>query len=195
MKKLLYVDCNLRGERSRTRRLAEAFLAQIDREKYEVERVDLTEIRLSPMDSASLALRDELLARGCFDHEMFRYARQFADADVILVAAPFWDLGFPAQLKIYLENVSVNRITFGYNEQGMVGLCRGTDLVFVTTRGGIYGHGPLECGSSYMRALTELFGIDHYHSVCAEGLDIMGSDVEGILQKAEDEAAEVAGKL
>ena len=38
-----------------------------------------------------------------FSHEMFRYAKAFAEADEILIAAPFWDLAFPAILRNYIE--------------------------------------------------------------------------------------------
>ena len=46
--------------------------------------------------------REELLDRGELDGEIFRYSHQFAAADRIVIAAPYWDLSFPAQLKIYI---------------------------------------------------------------------------------------------
>lgn len=42
---------------------------------------------------------------------MFDVAKQFARTDMVVVAAPFWDMGIPAKLKIYFENVSVSDIT------------------------------------------------------------------------------------
>ncbi len=160
-----------------------------------METVDLTKIKMSPMDMESLSLREKLLAEGNFDHELLKYARQFAEADLVVMAAPFWDLSIPAQLKIYIENVSVGGITFAYNEQGMVGLCKAENLVFVTTRGGIYRDDPLECGSAYIKAISKLFGIDNYHCICAEGLDIIGFDVEALLGEAKREAAVLAEGL
>ena len=44
--------------------------------------------------------------------------KQFAAADVIVIAAPYWDLMFPAVLKTYLENITVTGITFCYSDQG-----------------------------------------------------------------------------
>ena len=49
---------------------------------------------------------------------MFRYARQFAAADKIVIAAPLWDLSFPAQLKVYLENIYVTGIVTKYSDAG-----------------------------------------------------------------------------
>ena len=34
---------------------------------------------------------------------MFDLAGQFAGADTIVIAAPFWDLSFPAALKQYMQ--------------------------------------------------------------------------------------------
>ena len=76
-------------------------------------------------------------------------------------------------------------ITFGYNENGPIGLCKADKLVFVTTRGGCYAGSNLELGAKYMEALCEFFGIDKFECVCAEGIDIYGADVEGIMGEAE----------
>ena len=40
MKKLLYINANIRGEDSRTKRIADAFLKEI-KGKYEIEEIDL----------------------------------------------------------------------------------------------------------------------------------------------------------
>ena len=37
---------------------------------------------------------------------MFRYARQFADADEIVISTRFWYSVFPAKFKIYLEQIT-----------------------------------------------------------------------------------------
>ena len=44
--------------------------------------------------------------------EVLRDCEQFQRADAILIAAPFYDLSIPALLKVYIENVSVDGITF-----------------------------------------------------------------------------------
>lgn len=195
MKKALIVDCCLRGEASRTRRLMEAFIEALPGD-FEVETLVLEEEGLNPLTGAHFRQRDRLLQARAFDHPRFRYARQFAEADVVCVAAPFWDLSFPALLKIYIEQVSVDGITFGAQDNRLVGLCRGADLVFLTTRGGIYAqNAPLEMGSRYMDALHTFFGFDRYTCVAAEGLDIEGFDAEGILAKAMAEAKQVAKGL
>ncbi len=194
MRKALIVDCCLRGAVSRTARLMEAFVAALP-EDVAAERLVLEEEALSCLVGAHFEQRQCLLDAGALDHPRFRYARQFAAADIVCVAAPFWDLSFPALLKVYVEQVSVDGITFTAREDGLVGLCRGTDLVLLTTRGGIYDGSPMEMGSRYLDAMHAFFGFDRYRCVAADGLDIVGADVETILERAMDEARALARGL
>ena len=112
------------------------------------------------------------------------------------MAAPFWDLSFPALLKIYIENVSVDGITFKSTAEGLKGLCRGTELVFLTTRGGIYSEGnDWEQGVPYLAAIQKFFGFDRFHAIAADGLDVQGFDGVGELHRAMERAGELARML
>ena len=90
----LFINCCPRGE-SRTEKLARALLKALG----EYEELRLYDEPLHPLGRADIAKRDKLLAEKKYDDEMFCYARQFAAADRIVIAAPYWDLSFPAQLK------------------------------------------------------------------------------------------------
>lgn len=194
-KQVLYIDCCIRGAESRTARLASAFLAALPAE-HEVTRLDLTAEGLQPFSGAFFQQREQLLQAGALDHPRFRYAHQLAQADIVVMAAPFWDLSFPALLKVYIENVSVEGITFRTTAQGLKGLCRGTDLVFLTTRGGIYAPGdPLEQGMPYLEGIQKFFGFDRFTGIAADGLDIQGYDGEGSLAAACQKAAELSAGL
>lgn len=180
---ILYVNACVREE-SRTKRLAEHLLRRLG---GPVEEVRLTELRFSPTDQSFLRQRDALTERGEFGHPVFAQARQFAAADTVVVAAPFWDLSFPAALKQYFERVNAVGVTFSYSPEGVpVGLCRAKRLYYVTTAGG-----PIlsaEYGYGYVRALaTGFYGIPETMLVKAEGLDIVGADVEAILRQTERE--------
>ena len=177
--KALYIDCCIRGEESRSARLAQAFLENLSPE-YEVTRRCLMEEALYPLTAETLRQRDALLAQGKTDHPRFRFAHEIAEADLVVMAAPFWDLSFPALLKVYIENVSVEGITFRSTETGLQGLCRGRHLVFLTTRGGIYEPGSdWEQGAPYLAAIQKFFGFGDFRCVAADGLDIQGYDGEG----------------
>ena len=194
MRKLLLIDCCIRKEQSQTRRLMEAFLHAVPAD-CAVERLVLTEENLAPLTGDFFAQRQRLLESRDYAHPRFRYAKQFAQADLVVIAAPFWDLAFPALLKIYIEQVSVDGITFGANEKGLVGLCCGTDLVFITTRVGFYTVDHLEIGIRYIDALHTFFGFDRYHCVAADGMNVAGFDAESSLQKACAQAQALAASL
>lgn len=195
MENLLFINACVRGERSRTLRLARRFL-----DAYQARHPDtviternLCAERLQPQYPEVLEERDELWNAGRLDQPMFDPARQFAAADRIVIAAPFWDLCFPAILKIYLERISVTDITFGYDEQGaMVGLCRASKLLLITTRGGNYAGTELEMGTPLLKALCTMYGIPQFVCLDAEGLDDVRNDKAAILADAERRADALA---
>ena len=136
MEKILFVNSCVREE-SRTYRLAGAVLECLD---GDITQLDISEADIKPLDRQSLMNRVELSDKGDFSNEMFKYAHQFAESDTVVIAAPYWDLSFPAVLKAYLEAVSVCGITFKYDEQGVpAGLCSVRKLIYVTTSGGSIG--------------------------------------------------------
>ncbi len=194
MRKALIVDCCLRGRESRTAKLLSAFVDALPAD-VEAETLVLEEEALSCLTGAHFMQRQRLLDAGALDHPRFRYARQFAAADLVCVAAPFWDLSFPALLKVYIEQVSVDGITFTAREDGLAGLCRGTDLVFLTTRGGFYEGDPMEMGSRYLDAMHTFFGFDRYACVAADGLDVDPAAAPEALAQAIERARALAARL
>ena len=103
-----------------------------------------------------------------------------------MIAAPFWDLSFPASLKQYLEQINVTGVTFRYSEEGVpVGLCRAERLYYVTTAGGHFV--PEAYGFGYVQALAQsYYGIKDVRLIEAAGLDIDGADTDAIMKAAED---------
>ena len=177
---ILFVNACVR-EDSRTEWLAKKLLS----EKSEtVEEVRLIDVGFPKADEAFLKKRDRLISERDFGDGMFLLARRFSEADEIVIAAPCWDLSFPASLKQYLEQVNVVGITFYYTPEGVPkGLCRAKKLTYVTTVGGEYF--PTEFGFGYVEALAHAFyGIEDVELVKATGLDIEGADVEAILKSA-----------
>ena len=194
MKTLLYVDCCIRREQSRTRKLAVSFLGNLPK-GWRVEKVVLMDEPLLPLMEGGFAQRDELLQRGDFTHRRFDYAWQFQRADAILIAAPFYDLSIPALLKVYIENVSVDGITFLCDADGLRGNCRARSMTFLTSRGGFYENSPDEMGSRYMEALCGFFGTGTYRCVAADGVDMDPAQTPGIIAEACERAAQAAKEL
>ena len=194
MKTLLYVDCCIRRELSRTRKLAESFLGNLPK-GWRVEKVVLMDEPLLPLMEGGFAQRDELLQRGDFTHRRFDYAWQFQRADAILIAAPFYDLSIPALLKVYIENVSVDGITFLCDADGLRGNCRARSMTFLTSRGGFYENSPDEMGSRYMEALCGFFGTGTYRCIAADGVDMDPAQTPAIMAEACERAAQAAREL
>ncbi len=184
MKKILYINACFK-EGSRTNELAQHLLTNLD---GELESVNLYEENIKPLDKQTLLKRDNLLKSGQTNDDFLKLARQFASADIIVIAAPYWDLLFPAILRIYLENITVCGITFRYSEKGIpVGLCKAEKLYYITTSGVFINENNF--GFDYVKALaTTLFGIETVQSFSAEGLDIEGADIGQILQQAKENA-------
>lgn len=191
--KCLFVDCTLRKE-SRTLKLANEFINSLD-SKYEVKHLKLDEENLKPLVGDFFLERQRLLDEGNRTHERFRYAHELQQADLIVIAAPFWDLSFPALLKIYIENCSVDGITFKSSEKGLEGLCNAKALVYLTTRGGIYDDDHLESAIPQLKNLCEFFGIKKLYPISADGMDIVGYDSKASLDKAIIEAKDLAKTL
>ena len=180
---ILFINACVREE-SRTKRIADHLLSRMGDTVTEVR---LQDIDFPVVDEGFLKKRDELTEMGKFDVDMFSFARQFAAADMIVIAAPFWDMSFPAALKQYLEQICVNGIAFRYTEEGIpIGLCNAKKLYYVTTAGG-----PIispEFGYGYVQSLAQNFyGIKETVLIKAENLDIYGADVEAIVNKAMEE--------
>lgn len=190
MEHLLFINACVRGEKSRSLKLAQRFLDSWHKANPNGQstEVDLCKDRLVPQYPEVLAERDALWNAGQLDHPMFAPARQFAAADKIVIAAPFWELSFPAILKIYLERITVTDITFGYDEQGKnIGLCKAKKLLFITTRGGDFSRPEtawMEMGARQLEALCAMYGIPSFQCLAAEGLDDIRRDKEAILAEA-----------
>ncbi|MGN0552908.1 MAG: NAD(P)H-dependent oxidoreductase [Oscillospiraceae bacterium] len=171
----LYINCCPRSG-SRTAWLAGKLLSKLG----EYEEIGPEREGLVPLNEERLNYRTELIGKGDYSDDIFRLAKQFAAADTIVIAAPYWDLSFPAELKTYIENIYVTGIVSRYDENGKpVGLCRAKTLYYVTTAGGYYDE---RYSFDYIRNLAEnYFGINKAVLIKAEKLDIVGNDPEEIL--------------
>ena len=186
MTQALYIDCCIRGEQSRTKKLADAFLVAYGaRDDVSIDRLTLMDEPIIPFSNGFFWQREQLLERGALDHPRFRYAHQFQQADRIIIAAPFWDLSFPALLKVYIENLCVQGITFDCNVTGgCFGVCRAKKMLFLTTRGGALEGSPMDNGTKYLSDMAKFFGIPQFAHIAADGLDMGLEPVEVILGRA-----------
>lgn len=187
---LLFVDSCIsqRGPESRTALLAGAFL-----EAYHTAHPDaqvsiarLDRLDLRPLTPEDLNRRDALARAGEFSGPLFALGRSFQAADKIVVAAPFWDLSFPALLRIYIEHISVCGLCYHYEADGCHGDCAASRLLYITTGGDF--ETPDSLGVLYWKQLAAMFGIPRFDHLFAGGLDVDPARVPEIMERGMEEA-------
>ncbi len=129
------------------------------------------------------------------DAPVFALGHQFREADGIVVAAPFWDLSVPAVLKVYIENISADGVTFCKQAEGLYGLCRAEWMLFLTTRGGLFTKARIwSRAAGIWRLFPDSLALTPI-SVYGEGLDVAELDGESILAAALAETEHVPRPL
>ena len=176
----LFINACVR-DASRTKELADCLLS---RRNDPYEEVCLKDVEFPVVNQSFLEKRDRLIRNRDFSNPLFDLARQFAAADDIVIAAPYWDLSFPAALKQYFEQINVIGITFIYTPDGIpAGLCKAKRLAYITTAGGNFV--PEEYGPGYVKSLAQNFyGIPEFKLIKVTGLDIDGANADSIMHSA-----------
>ncbi|MBQ7898752.1 MAG: NAD(P)H-dependent oxidoreductase [Bacteroidales bacterium] len=167
MKKLLYIDACIRDEESRTKRIAEPIVKALEG-KYDIQRYTLNDMNLSIVQKDLVKERNS----GIINPMVMTWAETVRDADRIVIAAPFWDMSIPAALKNFLELCSILDVTFKTNDKTCYGNCRAEKMLFITTRGMDIPTGDVrEQATSYLKALSWLWGIGPLQVVAAQNMD------------------------
>lgn len=168
MKKLVVIDACVRQSESRTRRIAEPVISALA-ERYEIVRYNLPELEgIVPLDPRLFEERGQ----GSIPSWALQAARDLAAADRIVIAAPFWDMSFPAVLKCFFEQTSLFDITFTDNGSTCVGLCKAPKVLYITTRGMDIPTGdPREQATPYLKALGTLWNLGELTTIAAWNMD------------------------
>ena len=180
LKKVLFVNSCARSN-SRTLFIAKYLLNRFKKCDFEIETLNLESEGLLPLGKRTLQMREKFVQERDFSNLMFEYAKQWADADYIVIAAPYWDLSFPASLKNYIEHITIPHLTFKYIDEGKIqGLCKCKKLFYVTASSGpivdfTYGYG-------YIKSLCETFyGINDVVLIKADAMDFPVKKMETVL--------------
>ena len=189
-KKLVVIDACIRQDQSRTWRIAEPIVGVL------MKRYETTIYHLPMMDGIVPLNPGTFWERGDGQTPQWAIdcARTIADADRILIAAPFWDMSFPAVLKAFFEQTSLCDITFADNGKECVGLCKCEKVLYVTTRGMDISTGdPLEQATPYLKAISHLWGLGEIICVSAQNMDYINENVqEKIIQRSISDGLNIA---
>lgn len=175
---LLYIDSTIRND-SRTRKIASYLVNKLgDDFKY----IKLEQENLAPLNKETLQKREEDIKNKDYSNPYFKYAYDFANADIIVMASPYYDFSFSSLLKVYLENITIEDITFNYHNGKPNGLCKAKKLYYVTTSGGHYNK---KYSYDYIEKVAKtLYGIEETYLIRAECFDIFYDKEKEILEKA-----------
>lgn len=178
---ILYINAAFR-DGSRTKILAERVLSEYPADS--ITEVSLENYEDRPLTGERLSAYNRAVSLKQFEDPMFDAAKQFAAADEIIIAAPFWNYGIPAVLHDYLELVCTQGITFDMSPEGRYfSKCAAKKMTFITTSGGFIPE--KDHAVSYLKDLCEVFfDIPKLRYLHAEGVDIYGADVPALLEAA-----------
>ena len=196
MENILLVNSCIKGrEESRTYELATFFINKYvhGRKDVNIKEIAVNELNIKPFTKEMIAERDDEVKEKKTD-KLIKLAKEFAKYDMIVIAAPYWDMMFPSALKIYYEHISVSGITFAYGQKGEeIGLCKAKKAAYITTAGGYIGNRNF--GYEYTKSLFNFMGINDIYFIKAEGLDIIGNDAEKAMIEAKKEAEILSEKI
>ncbi|EHK2354801.1 FMN-dependent NADH-azoreductase [Clostridium perfringens] len=198
MSKVLYIKANIKNEgESRTFKVSDSFVEEYKKNNPEDEIItlDLYKENIDFLRADDLGKLFGPKDEESKNNSILKYAYQFADADKYIIAAPMWNLSFPAILKAYIDYVSVSGITFKYTAEGPVGLLNNKKAVHIVSRGGGYDNSPYEMGDRYLRTILGFFGIKDIETIAIDNLDVMGVNVEEKVEEGIEKATSFAKKF
>lgn len=198
MSKVLYIKANIKNEgESRTFKVSDSFVEEYKRNNPEDEIItlDLYKENIDFLRADDLGKLFGPKDEESKNNSILKYAYEFADADKYIIAAPMWNLSFPAILKAYIDYVSVSGITFKYTAEGPVGLLNNKKAVHIVSRGGAYDNSPYEMGDRYLRTILGFFGIKDMETIAIDNLDVIGVNVEEKFEEGIEKATSLAKKF
>jgi FMN-dependent NADH-azoreductase len=122
----------------------------------------IPEDQLTDADKESKRLSDDLV-------------KQLFAADIIVIGAPLINFSIHSSLKSWIDHITRAGITFGYGENGPIGLVTGKKVYVAMSSGGIYSEGPGKANdfvAPYLKAFLGLLGMTDLTVVRAEGLKV-----------------------
>ncbi|WP_020483149.1 FMN-dependent NADH-azoreductase [Methylomonas sp. MK1] len=133
----------------------------------------------SPVQAQRVALDDALIA-------------EIQQADIVVLTAPMYNFGIPAQLKAWIDAIARARVTFQYTENGVEGLLKNKQVYVIQTAGGKHSGTETDSQSAYLRTVLGFLGMTDVTFVYAENLAKGDAAEQLALQAAASQIAALA---
>lgn len=175
---ILHVDSSITGETSTSRKLSQAIVAQLmlSNPATQLVRRDLIAAPMTMFGQQAVAKRGSQPETGQDSPLEVQFVDELLAADVVVIGAPMYNFGVPAQLKTWIDYLAIPGKTFSYTAKGPVGLLGGKRAIIASSRGNFYSAGTpgaaFDYQESFLRTVMGFFGITDVEIVRAEGLAI-----------------------
>lgn len=171
--KTLIVDASFSKD-SLSRRLLTEAMARMEKMGVPFSYLRLSDFndRLIPLNEKTLAFRTSAIQKGDYSSPMFDFAKGLAEADLILLSSPFYDLSVSALLKCYIEQTMVNGLTFLDLGDHAKGLLKAKRLLFLSVSGYPFSDGNPDFATPYIEAIAHMWGIPSFRSFHLERKDV-----------------------
>ncbi|QEM68764.1 FMN-dependent NADH-azoreductase [Geobacter sp. FeAm09] len=210
MAKLLYVTCNLKPvEHSRSLSIGKVFLNKYVQfnPQDEIAFLDLYRDNIQRIDTDVLNGWEKIRGGGSLaslnDDEkrkigrIWRHVDQFVTADKYLFVTPMFNLGFPAEFKIYIDTICVDGMTFTHTPAGPVGLLKdqGRKCLHIHSTGDFHFGKDDDYSVPYLRSIMHRMGIDDFEAIVIEGCDRRPDLAEQFRRAAVEKALDAATRF
>ncbi len=101
-----------------------------------------------------------------------RLIEELERADILVIAAPMYNFGVPAQLKTWMDYVARAGRTFRYTESGSEGLLADRPVYICSTRGGQHVGQTSDTETPFLKTFFSFLGLTDLRFVFAEGLNM-----------------------
>jgi FMN-dependent NADH-azoreductase len=206
MAKVLYIQASPRKERSKSNKVAAAFLEhywQIHPQDA-IQTINLFDENLPTFDGLTVQAKYTILhgqKHTPEEHKAWdaveKVIAQFSGADKYVFSLPMWNFGIPYRLKQYIDILVQPGYTFTVGPNGYEGLIKNKRAVLIYARGGAYPAGSeaesFDLQKRYMELILGFVGIVDVHSIIIEPmLDGTPEEIEQRVQTAIDNARRLA---
>ncbi|MNK02881.1 FMN-dependent NADH-azoreductase [compost metagenome] len=184
MKHILHLKSSIQGATSYSIKLGNAIVEEIQ-QKYSgstVEELDLVDLEiphLNPEVLRTFFIPSDQLTEGEKESIQLsdRLVKQLFAADIIVIGAPLINFTIHSALKAWIDHITRAGITFGYGENGPIGMVTGKKVYVAMSSGGVYSEGSGKANdfvAPYLKAFLGFLGMTDLTVFRAEGLKVPG---------------------
>ncbi len=205
MSKLLYIQASPRGQRSKSIKVADAFIAEYLQVNPNdtVETLNIFDSPIPDFDGFVVQAKYRILHGQQHNEEeakawkaVEKIIAHFTSFDKYILATPMWNFGIPYRLKQYIDVLVQPGYTFSFSEEtGYKGFVVEKPILAVYARGGEYKgeFEPLDLQKRYIELIFGFIGFANIRSVVVEPtLQAEPAVIDARVQEAVGKAKEMA---